>query len=507
MTKNAIVIGSGFAGLSAACYLAKEGFKVTILEKNNDIGGRARVWKKNGFTFDLGPSWYWMPDVFEKFFADFGYTIDQLYDLKLLEPSYRVWFDKNSKLEQSFYKTDYPCVDVPSSTEEFIKLCEKIEVGSSEKVLKLLNHASFTYKKGVSDYMRRPSTKISEFLDYEFIKGVLSAGILKSYGKEIDNLFKSPQLRDLLKFPTLFLGTTPDKTPYLYSLMLHAAIVGKTWYPMGGMFKIIEAMTKVASKLGVTILPNSEVTKINVRNGKVISVSTKAEDFETDFVVASGDYAFIEQNLLDPEYQIYSEKYWNTRTLSPSSLIFYWGIKGKVENFLHHNLFFHEDFKQHSEEIYNNPEWPTKPLFYVCNPSKTDLSVAPEGYENMFVLIPIAPGLKDDASTREKYKKIVLNKILEITGQELAGRIVLERTYCIKDFEADYHALKGNAYGLANSLKQTAIFKPRLNHPKIKNLVFAGQLTVPGPGMPPSLISGQLAANYFIEQQYASSTI
>ena len=520
MNKKAIVIGSGFAGLSAACYLAKDGYKVTVLEKNKDLGGRARVWKKNGFTFDLGPSWYWMPDVFEKFFADFGFKVSDFYDLKLLDPGFRIWFNKNASLDKSFFINklndqtqdqtnsqnkqsflSYPAVDVPAELDDFVLLCEKIEQGSGEKVRNLLNHASFTYQNGVTDYMRRPSLKITEFIDYKFLKGIFSAGILKSYGKEIDKLVSSQELRDLLKFPTLFLGATPVKTPYLYSLMLHAAVVGKTWYPMGGMHKIIEAIVSMATKLGVEIIAEAEVTKINIQNGKVVSVSTKTSEHQTDCVVAAGDYAHVEQSLLEEEHRIYSEKYWNNRVLAPSSLLFYWGIKGKVENLIHHNLFFHEDFKKHADEIYTNPKWPENPLFYVCVPSKTDDSVAPEGYENMFVLIPIAPGLEDTQKLRDKYRAIILDKIQEITGQDLQSKIVLERSYCLKDFVADYHALKGNAYGLANTLSQTAIFKPRLVHPKIANLAFAGQLTVPGPGMPPSLISGQLAAEHLIDSR------
>ncbi len=496
MIKQAIVIGSGFAGLSAACYLAKDGYKVTVLEKNKDIGGRARHWEINGFNFDLGPSWYWMPDVFEKFFSDFGYKVSDFYNLELLDPCFKMWFSKNSNLDKKFFTTNYPSLDIPADLNEFLNLCENIEPGSSPKVKKLLEHASFTYFNGVNDYMHRPSLKITEFIDFKFIKGVLSAGILKSYGKEINRLFKTQELKDILNFPTLFLGATPNKTPYLYSMMLHAAIVGKTWYPMGGMHKIIEAITAIAKKLEVGIITEAEVTSIKIENNLAVSVSTKTKEYKADKIVAAGDYAHMEQKLLAPEHHIYTQKYWDKRTLAPSSLLFYWGIKGKVDNFTHHNLFFHEEFGKHADEIYTNPKWPEKPLFYVSVPSKTDSSVAPDGYENMFVLIPIATSLEDSKELREKYKQIVLNKIKEITGQDLAERIVLERTYCRTDFEADYHALKGNAYGLANTLAQTAIFKPRLAHPKISNLAFAGQLTVPGPGMPPSLISGQLAAEY-----------
>ena len=510
MNKKAIVIGSGFAGLSAACYLAKDGYKVTVLEKNNDVGGRARVWRKNGFTFDLGPSWYWMPDVFEKFFADFGHKISDYYDLKLLDPGFRIWFGENSKLDDSFrskeFKTGHPFIDIPADEESFYQLCEKIEPGCRSNLENLLRHASYTYKNGVNDYMERPAISLLEFVDFTFIKGILASGLLKSYGAEIDKLFKTKEMRDLLKFPTLFLGATPEKTAYLYSLMLHAAIVGKTWYPMGGMSKIIEGMISLAKELGVEVVINSEVENINVENNKVISVSTKDTVYQTDYVVAAGDYAHIEQNLLEKRYHIYTEKYWNSRTLAPSSLIFYWGIKGEVKNFVHHNLFFDENFEDHANQIYTYAEWPQKPLFYVSNPSKTDPSIVPHDnksdketpndYENLFVLIPIAPDLEDNEETRGLYRKIVLDRIEKITGQKLHDKIILERSYCVNDFKDDYHALKGNAYGLANTLLQTAIFKPKLAHPKISNLVFAGQLTVPGPGMPPSLISGKLAANY-----------
>ncbi|RVU02108.1 phytoene desaturase [Mucilaginibacter limnophilus] len=480
--KHIIVIGSGFAGLSAACLLVKEGYKVTILEKNEQPGGRARVWEHNGFRFDMGPSWYWMPDVFENFYALFGKTAADFYNLKRLDPGYRVYFGKDDLL------------DVPADMTALEALFDSIEPGSSKGLREFLKQAEYKYRTGMGEYVFRPSHSITEYFDFNLIKKSFGIQLLTSMSKHVRKYFKSPKLIKLLEFPVLFLGATPQNTPAMYSMMNYADLVLGTWYPMGGMNEIVKAMVKTAEGLGVDIRLNTEVTKLDVQNGKVSQVITGNGDFTADFVIAGADYEHVDQHLLERPYRNYDEKYWDKRTMSPSSLLFYIGINKKLSNIQHHNLFFDEDFEQHAHEIYTEPQWPSKPLFYASCPSKTDSSVAPEGCENMFFLIPLAPGLEDSEAMRERYFNIILNRFEHISGETIRDSIVVKRSYAMQDFKNDYHSYKGNAYGLANTLMQTAFLKPAMRAKHIKNLLYTGQLTVPGPGVPPAIISGQVVA-------------
>ncbi|MFA6247981.1 MAG: phytoene desaturase family protein [Mucilaginibacter sp.] len=480
--KQVIVIGAGFAGLASACVLAKEGYKVTILEKNDQPGGRARVWEKDGFKFDMGPSWYWMPDVFENFFALFGKKPSDFYELKRLDPGYRVYYGKDDVL------------DVPADMGKLEKLFDEIEPGSSAGLCKFLEQAAYKYKVGMGEYVFRPSHSITEFIDFNLIRKSMSMQLLTSMSSHVRQYFKNPKLIKLLEFPVLFLGATPQDTPAMYSMMNHADLALGTWYPMGGMNEIVKAMVSVAESYGVDIKLNTEVAKIHVAEGAAKTIQTNNGTYHADFVIAGADYEHTDQYLLDKHNRNYTEKYWDKRTMSPSSLLFYIGTNKKVEGIQHHSLFFDEDFELHAKEIYKNPQWPTKPLFYVCCTSKTDPGAAPEGGENLFFLMPIAPGLDDDDATRERYFDVMLDRFEAITGQRIRDTIVVKRSYALKDFKADYHSFKGNAYGLANTLAQTAFFKPSMRAKHIKNLLFTGQLTVPGPGVPPALISGQIAA-------------
>jgi phytoene desaturase len=477
-----IVIGSGFAGLSAASYLAKQGHEVTLLEKNEQVGGRCRSWEKDGFTFDMGPSWYWMPEVFENFFNDFGYKVSDFYELKRLDPAYRIYFTNNEQ------------IDIPASLDELVKEFEKREVGSGDKLRTFLKDAEYKYHTAMADYVTRLSDSITEFIEPKLIIKSFQLSLFSSLRKAVRKKFKNPLLVSLLEFPVLFLGSTPENTPALYSMMNYADLVKGTWFPKNGMVEISKAFAEVAKKQGVKILLNKEVTKINVVNGKAKSVSVGDEVFDADIVVSGGDYHHTEQKLLDQEHRVYDQKYWDSRVMSPSSLLYYVGINTKLEGILHHNLFFDEDFEQHATEIYQTPQWPSKPLFYLCASSKSDLNCAPSNGENLFFLIPLAPGLEDNEATREKYFDIMLNRLEQKTGQNIRENIVVKRSYAMQDFEKDYHSFKGNAYGLANTLMQTAFLKPKIKSRKVKNLFYTGQLTVPGPGVPPSIISGQIVA-------------
>jgi phytoene desaturase len=482
LPKKVIVIGAGFAGLAAASSLAQQGFEVTILEKNQVPGGRARKFETDGFVFDMGPSWYWMPDVFEAFFARFGKKPSDYYELVRLDPSYQVVFGKDEIME------------VPATKEELYAMFEEYEPGSSKSLDKFLEEAEYKYQVGMSEFVFKPSHSIFEFADLRILKSMFRLQMFTSISKHIKKLFKNPKLIQLLEFPVLFLGATPEKTPALYSLMNYADMMLGTWYPKGGMHKIIEGMVALAEELGVDIKLGHEVQQIYVPNGHATKVITDQGEFSADVVVGGADYHHVDQQLLPERSRQYSPGYWDKRVMAPSSLLFYLGVDKKVEHLHHHNLFFDEDFSLHAHEIYEDPKWPSKPLFYVCAPSITDDTVAPKGKENLFVLIPLAPGLEDTEEMREKYYDIVMDRLENLTGQEIRNYVSYKRSYAHKDFQSDYHAFKGNAYGLANTLMQTAFLKPKLKSKKVSNLYYTGQLTTPGPGVPPSLISGQVVA-------------
>ncbi len=485
--KKIVVIGAGFSGLAAATTLASAGHDVTLLEKNSTPGGRARQFKSEGFTFDMGPSWYWMPEVFDQYFDKFGKSVSDYYELIRLDPSYTVCFGKD----------DY--VGIPASFKELLTLFESLEMGAADKLEKFLDEAAYKYKVGMEEYVWKPSLSITEFFDLKVIKSAFKLQMFSSISKQIRSLFKNPKIIQLLEFPVLFLGATPQDTPALYSLMNYADLKLGTWYPKGGMFKIIEGMVDLASEKGVKFKYDHEVTAINIQKGEVRSVETAEVQIECDYVVAGADYHHIEQKVISKEYRQYDESYWDNRKMAPSSLLFYLGLDANIPEIHHHTLFFDTDFDVHAKEIYKDPQWPSNPLFYMCVPSVTDNSISPEGCENVFLLMPLAPGIQDTPELREKYFDILLNRIKQQCDIDIRKNIVYKRSYCIDDFKNDYNAYKGNAYGLANTLDQTAILKPRMKNKKISNLYFAGQLTVPGPGVPPSIISGQMVANEVIK--------
>lgn len=482
MTENIIVIGSGFSSLAAATSLADEGKKVTVLEKNNQTGGRARQYSASGFTFDMGPSWYWMPDVFEAYFERFGKKVSDYYELVRLDPSYQVIFQ------------DKEFVDIPAAYKELKALFEKYEEGSGTQLDKFLAEGEYKYEVGMNDLVHKPSQSILEFAQWKVIAGVFKLQLFSSISKHIRKHFKHPKLIELLEFPVLFLGAKPQDTPALYSLMNYADIKLGTWYPLGGMHRIVEGMTALAKEKGVEFVLECEVKKLEVENGKVSKAITSKGDFEGTHFISGADYHHTDKHLLAPEYHNYTEQYWASRKMAPSSLLFYLGVDIKVKNLRHHNLFFDESFDQHAKEIYDDPQWPSNPLFYVCVPSLTDKSVAPEGKENVFVLVPVAPDLEDNEGIREKYYHMVMDRLESLTDQRIREHVIYKRSYAHADFKSDYHAFKGNAYGLANTLTQTAILKPNLRNKKLKNLFYTGQLTTPGPGVPPSLVSGQVVA-------------
>ncbi|UJP65703.1 phytoene desaturase family protein [Mongoliitalea daihaiensis] len=487
--KNVVVIGSGFAGLSAATHLAHNGYQVTLLEKNTTPGGRARKFESEGFVFDMGPSWYWMPDVFESYFANFGKKPSDYYTLKRLDPSYTVVFGENDFL------------DIPADLNEFRTMLERIEPGVGPKLDEFLKQAAYKYEVGIKDLVYRPSRSLLEFASPALLADMLRMDIFQSMSKHVRKFFKEDKIIRLMEFPVLFLGETADNIPALYSLMNYADIALGTWYPDGGMHKIIEGMVALAEEKGVVFQYDAEVVSLEVTNGVTTGVLTKnGKKYAADVVVAGADYHHIDQHVLAPEYRNYDAKYWDKRVMAPGSLLFYLGVNKKLKNLRHHNLFFDEPLGPHADAIYTNPRWPEKPLFYASVPSISDATVAPEGMENLFLLVPLAPDLDDSEEMREKYYDIIMDRLEKLTGQNVRDHVIYKRSYAHKDFKSDYHAFKGNAYGLANTLFQTAILKPSLKNKKIRNLYYTGQLTVPGPGVPPSLISGHVVSKEVMKE-------
>ena len=483
MGKKAIIIGSGFAGLSAASFLAKAGWQVEVLEKHDQPGGRCRHFKADGFSFDMGPSWYWMPDVFDRYFGCFGKKVANYYDLIRLDPSYRIYWEQNQ-------------MDVPSDYESLKKMFDALEPGAGEQLDAFMAEAEYKYRVGVNKLVFKPGQSLLEFVDKELIAGLFRLDVFNNIKSHIGKFFKHPQLRQMMEFPVLFLGALPENTPALYSLMNYADVKLGTWFPRGGMYKIVEGMHKLAVELGVTFHFNHNVSSIMVENGIAKTVvADNGKQFHADVVIGGADYHFIETKLLEKQYRTYSDDYWEKRVMAPGCLIYYVGINTKIPDLPHHSLFFDVDFNDHAAEIYTNPDWPKSPLFYLSATSVTDPTQAPEGSENLFFLIPIAAGLDgDDQSIRDHYFNLLSDRLHQRTGVDIRNHVVYKRSYSYTDFVDDYNAFKGNAYGLANTLMQTAILKPSCKSKKVKNLYYTGQLTVPGPGVPPSLISGEVVA-------------
>ncbi len=484
MKKKIIIIGSGFSSLSASCYLAKAGYDVTILEKNSSVGGRARLLTKDGFKFDIGPTWYWMPDVFEKFFDDFNKKPADFYDLEKLAPAYQVYFDLLDSLI------------ISDKIEEIYQVFEREEKGSSVYLKKFLKAAKFNYEVAVNNLVYKPGNSITELVTFDTIANVNQ--FYKSISTEVRGHIKSEKLIQILEFPVLFLGAKPSNTPSFYSFMNYADFGLGTWHPKGGMYEVVKGFVTLAKELGVNIETNQNVEKIVVENGIVKGIQVNNQFLAADFVVSGADYHHSE-TLLDEKYRMYSEKYWNKRTFAPSALLFYVGLSKKLKNVSHHTLFFDSNFDKHAVEIYDTPQWPKDPLFYGSFPSITDDSFAPKGYEAATFLIPIAPGITDIPEIREEYFQKIIDRLEKLTDQNIKDFIIFKESYCVNDFVNDYNSYKGNAYGLANTLMQTAFLRPKIQSKKVKNLFFTGQLTVPGPGVPPAIISGKIVSELLMK--------
>jgi phytoene desaturase len=479
------VIGSGFASLSASCYLAKAGHNVTVYEKNETIGGRARRLSEGGFHFDMGPTWYWMPDVFDKFFADFGKKVSDYYELKKLSPAYKVYFKDNES------------VIISDNFEDIVATFESIEKGSGQKLRSFIKEAQDNYAIAVEKMVYKPGDSILELVSFETMARV--SQFFSTISQQVRKRFKNEKLIQILEFPVLFLGAKPSVTPSFYSFMNFADFGLGTWHPTKGMFSVVEGMHQLAIDLGVKFETNAAISKIITKENKAIGIEVNGKNIFSDLVLSGADYHHTEQ-LLPENLRMYSESYWDKKVFAPSSLLFYVGFDKKIENVEHHTLFFDVPFGPHADAIYDTKEWPKKPLYYASFPSKTDAFFAPEGKEAAIFLIPIAPGLEDTPEIRQEYLDIILNRLEQSTNQSLKNNIVFLSSYCVNDFIKDYNSYKGNAYGLANILTQTAFLRPKIKSRKVQNLFFTGQLTVPGPGVPPSLISGKIVSEKIIKE-------
>lgn len=486
MPKTIQIIGSGFSSLAAACYLAKEGNKVAVFEKNNSLGGRARQFTEKGFTFDMGPSWYWMPDVFESFFADFGKKPSDYYSLEKLSPGYRVFFENNEHF------------DVSDDLNTIISDFEKIEKGSGKQLEQFISNAKSNYEIAIKDLVYRPGETIFELITPQ--TALKLDQFFSNIKRDVRKKIKNKNLQQILEFPVLFLGAKPSDTPSFYNFMNYADFGLGTWQPKNGFFDVVEAMINLGEELGVTYHSNINIEEISIENNIAVGIKINNEISKSDVVLSGADYQHTE-TLLPKINRQYSEAYWDKKIFAPSSLLFYVGIDKKLENVCHHNLFFDSDFDKHAIDIYDNPKWSEDPLFYANFTSITNQHTAPEGCENGFFLVPIAPDLEDNEELREIYFEKIISRFEKITKQEIRKNIIYKKSFCVNDFKSEYNSYKGNAYGMANTLLQTAVLRPKLKSKKVKNLYFTGQLTVPGPGVPPALISGKLVAQLIEKYQ------
>ena len=486
MSKSVSILGSGFSSLSAACYLAKSGCEVSVYEKNATYGGRARQYVHEGFKFDMGPTWYWMPDVFERFFSDFGRNPSNYYQLTRLDPGYKIYFDVDDS------------VSISAKLDSIYELFESEEPGSAALLRSFLSSAQNNYDLAVKDLVYQPGNHALELVTPKTLTKLNQ--LFFSIRKQVHQKFKNPRLTKILEFPVLFLGAKPKDTPAMYNFMNWADFGLGTWHPTGGMYEVVKGMKSLAVELGVKFHANAAVRKINVADGLAKSIQVNDEEIFSDVVLSGADYHHTEQ-LLMPEYRQYKQTYWQKKKFAPSSLLFYVGFNKKLENIEHHTLFFDKEFDSHAEYIYDHPAWPKDPLFYANFPSKSDASFAPEGKECATFLIPIAIGLEDSKELRDQYFDIIIDRMERLTKQKLKDEILFMKSYCVNDFVEDYNSYGGNAYGLANTLSQTAFLRPKIRSKKVKNLFFTGQLTVPGPGVPPALISGKIAAESIIKSQ------
>jgi phytoene desaturase len=483
---SAVVVGSGFGGLSTACYLADAGADVRIVEKNEQVGGRASTLERDGFRFDMGPSWYLMPDVFEQFFSDFDRQPESYYGLEQLDPHYRIFFKDGDRVDMSG--------DLDAVRETF----ESYEQGAAKSFTRYLEKSQENYEVGMEHFVYEDRTRFRDFLDPRLAGYARGLTLLGSMQDHVEKYFDHPKLQQIVQYTLVFLGGSPSNTPALYNLMSHVDFNLGVYYPENGMAGVVDGIARMAEELGVDITLDTPVTALTPYAREIV-VETSDETYRADIVVSNADYAHTEQELLAPEYRQFDASYWEEQTYAPSAFLLYLGVEGDLDPLTHHTLVLPTDWERHFDQIFEDKTWPEDPAYYVCAPSRTDESVAPVDHGNLFVLVPIAPGLEDDAETRDWYRDLVLADLAEHTGVDVRDRIVVEERFSVSDFARRYNSYQGTALGLAHTLDQTALFRPPHRSDVVDGLYFTGANTTPGIGVPMCLISGQLTAEYVLE--------
>ncbi|MBK7934041.1 MAG: phytoene desaturase [Pyrinomonadaceae bacterium] len=482
--QKVIIIGAGIGGLGTAGLFAKKGYDVTVFEKNENLGGRANIFESGGFKFDMGPSWYLAPDLFEHFFNLMGERVEDHLDLKRLGPSYRIFFRKDSDR-----------LDIHSDIEIDAATFEAIEPGAGEKLRQYLAQSEYQYEVATQHFMYKNYDTIFDFLNKRVATEGQKLSVFSKMHTFVSRFFKSQKLRQVMEYTMVFLGTSPYEAPALYNLMSHMDFNQGVFYPQGGFYGLIKALANMAEKNGAKLYANSPVAEILVENGVAKGVRLEnGEVHDADIVISNADMAFTEMKMLAPKWQTHKERYWNKRVMAPSAFIMYLGVSEKLPSLVHHNLLFSEDWRKNFDDIYKHPNLPQEPSLYVCAPSVTDPSVAPEGKENLFVLVPIASDLTITELEKEAYADRVLSLMeTEMNLPNLREKLEYERIYTVENFSADYNAFKGSALGLAHNLMQTAIFRPKNYSKKVKGLYYVGAGVNPGIGTQICLISAELA--------------
>ena len=488
---SSIIIGSGFGGLTAAALLAKQGYDVTVLEKNEQPGGRARVWRKDGYAFDMGPSWYLMPDVFERFFKEFQIDPSEHLSLRRIDPSYRIFFN------------DGTITDVAASLEDNYELFDSFEPRGGEKLREYLEKAAKHYNLTMESLLYREYDSLLDLIDGRLMIEGLRMPIFGSVDSYVSSIFTSEKAKKILEYSIGFIGGSPSNTPALYYIMNHVDLKLGVWYPEeGGIGRLVKAIHDLAVEHGADFHFNEPARKIIIDNDHAVSVLTDQGEYAGDHIIVNADYPYAEFNLIEEKHRSYDAKYWDTRVMAPSAMVIYVGLDKQLEKLEHHNLYLAEDWEKGFESIFDPKKaaWPQNPSYYVNVTSKNDSTVAPEGGETLFVLVPLAPDLEDTEELREEHYRKIMGHLEGIAGEPIIGHEAVKRIFCVNDFKADYNAYKGTALGLTHTLMQTAIFRPSHKSKKVDNLYYTGHYTHPGIGMPMAMISSQILCKTITEK-------
>lgn len=481
-----VVIGGGFSGLASAILLAKQGWQVTVLEKNATLGGRARVFHKKGFSFDMGPSWYMMPEVFDRFFAQCGRETRDFYEIVRLDPRYRVFFEGESSVTLKD--------EIAQNQAEF----ENIERGAGQRLGRFLSEMQRLYMTATQQLMYQNVWNPQTWISFQNLRAIMTVfttlRLWETWQRQVQRRFADHKLQKILSFPAVFLGGSPFNTPSLYSLLAWSDFGTGIWYPKGGMIEVVKALETLALDYGVKILTNQEATSIEVADGQVTGVKTKTQHFPTRIVVGATDIPWLETQLLPREYQTYPAEYWNSKTLGISALMIYIGVNTRYRKLAHHNLYFTRDWQQNFQEIFTNQSLPTDPSFYISVRSVTDRSIVPKDSEEVVILVPLGSRADYDEKELDQFTQKVIRKAEKVLDISLTDHRVVKEVFTPKDFLEQYHAFRGTALGLAHTFRQSLWLRPHNRSRKVKGLFYAGQYTNPGVGVPMALVSAQLVA-------------